>query len=199
MSLTILPGLEVASCSLKELLLAETTPIKNSTISGVLAIPEYQRPYVWGEKEILRLLRDISLHQCNADYYLGSLILHRIGGKLNIIDGQQRITTLLIMQQFQQQQLCMDIVYEAPVSIARIEKNIEILRRKIASDEITLKQIDLDRINVTLVVTDSEDLAYTFFETQNTGGKRLSGPDIIKSHHLRAIRPVALMNRKAVQ
>jgi len=37
------------------------------------------------------------------------------------------------------------------------------------------------------VVTRSEDDAYRFFETQNTGGVRLGGPDIIKAHHLRAI------------
>jgi hypothetical protein len=199
MPLKTLPGLEVASCSLKDLLIAETTPLENSTISGILAIPEYQRPYVWGEKEVLRLLRDISEHQDKADYYLGSLILHRSSGKLNIIDGQQRITTLLILQQFQKKQLFAEIVYESPISITAIKKNIETLRKKIASGDIKLKEIDLDRINVTLVVTDSEDLAYTFFETQNTGGKRLSGPDIIKSHHLRAIRPAALMNRKAIQ
>jgi hypothetical protein len=39
------------------------------------------------------------------------------------------------------------------------------------------------------VVTDNEDDAYTFFETQNTGGIRLSGVDIIKAHHLREISP----------
>ena len=43
------------------------------------------------------------------------------------------------------------------------------------------------QIEFTLVITQSEDDAYQFFETQNTGGVRLSGPDIIKAHHLRAI------------
>lgn len=199
MSIKKLPGLEVVSCSVKELLLACIVPIEESTVVGMLAIPEYQRPYVWGEQEVLRLSKDISEHPDKTDYYLGSLILHRHGEKLNIIDGQQRITSLLILQQFQQDQLDADIEYESPVSIAAIGKNIEGLRKKIAAGKTRLKPIDLGRINVTLVVTDSEDLAYTFFETQNTGGKRLSGPDIIKSHHLRAIRPTALMNSKAVR
>lgn len=47
--------------------------------------------------------------------------------------------------------------------------------------------IDFANIVVSLVVTESEDDAYKFFETQNTGGVRLTGPDIIKAHHLRAV------------
>ena len=199
MCLTMLPGLEVASCSVKDLLHAGNMAIGQTNIFGKLTIPEYQRPYVWGEKQVLRLLNDLNGHSGKADYYLGSLILHRTNGKLNIIDGQQRITTLFILQQFQQDALAAGIVYKSPVSMAGIQSNIKMLRGKLASGKITINNIALDRINVTLVVTDSEDLAYTFFETQNTGGKRLSGADIIKSHHLRAIRPTAQMNSKAMR
>lgn len=52
------------------------------------------------------------------------------------------------------------------------------------TSESTFSPVD---INFTLVVTDSEDKAYRFFETQNTGGVRLTGSDIIKTHYLRSI------------
>ncbi|MGO4875581.1 DUF262 domain-containing protein [Pedobacter psychrotolerans] len=85
---------------------------------------------MFGEQEVLRLSKDISEHPDKTDYYLGSLILHRHGEKLNIIDGQQRITSLLILQQFQHDRLDADIEYESPVSIAAIGKNIEGLEKR---------------------------------------------------------------------
>ena len=48
-------------------------------------------------------------------------------------------------------------------------------------------RIDFNKLQFSLVITQSEDDAYRFFETQNTGGVRLGGPDIIKAHHLRAV------------
>jgi len=60
-----------------------------------------------------------------------------------------------------------------------------------------LNYFNLSKINVTLVVTDTEDLAYTFFETQNTGGVRLDGSDILKAHHLRAIKSPKIINYQA--
>ncbi|WP_231490334.1 DUF262 domain-containing protein [Pedobacter sp. Leaf170] len=204
MSLKRLPGLEVASCSVKELLQATAIPIRDTRIYGQLQIPEYQRPYVWGKKQMLRLLKDLKEHAQLVkpnmpDYYLGSLILHQKGDKLNIIDGQQRITSLLILQQFADNPVSDGIAYESPVSILNIQQNISMLRKLIDAAQISVKGFDLEKINVTLVVTTSEDLAYTFFETQNTGGKRLSGADIIKSHHLRSIRPATLMNSSATR
>ncbi|SDF93708.1 Protein of unknown function DUF262 [Pedobacter terrae] len=200
MSLTQLQGLEVASCSVEELLNATTgNPIALTNIQGQLTIPEYQRPYVWSGKQMLRLIADLDAHPGDgADYYLGSLILHQQDGKLNIIDGQQRLTTLLILQAFSSSP-DVGIVYDSPLSVARIRGNMALLRKKIEDDQIRLDHYNLAAINVTLVVTDSEDLAYTFFETQNTGGKRLFGADIIKAHHLRAIKPGPLVNVNALR
>ena len=97
---------QVATCSTAQLfsecLHSEPTQSANAivtsddvTVSGALTIPEYQRPYCWQDKQLHGLLQDIESHtQRNAElpYYLGSLILHKEGGKLNIIDGQQRHT-----------------------------------------------------------------------------------------------------------
>lgn len=63
-------------------------------IQGLLRIPEYQRPYVWSEKQIGKLIEDLKYHQeqfTNSPYHLGSVILHAQDGCLNIIDGQQRL------------------------------------------------------------------------------------------------------------
>lgn len=73
------------------------------------SIPDYQRPYVWGEDQISSLLDDISHSAVNtpdSQYFLGSLVLHCEPKKINdtnyqensVLDGQQRLTTLYILQ-----------------------------------------------------------------------------------------------------
>jgi hypothetical protein len=183
--------IKVASCTIKQLFSADSEPIlnendKDTEISGTLEIPEYQRPYVWEEKQIDKLRLDIKEHFENHEnllYYLGSIILHQHDGKLSIIDGQQRLTTLAIIQHIKDTNEVPKLKYASPTTIDHIKKNYEYLRKM----ETELKYIDFEKLNVTLVVTNNEDDAYTFFETQNTGGIRLSGVDIIKAHHLRDI------------
>ena len=70
-------------------------------------IPIYQRPYSWGEKEIGRLLQDIrrGMENTSETIFLGTmqvsdpLPLNRDGSlrRYDIIDGQQRITTFVII------------------------------------------------------------------------------------------------------
>lgn len=159
------------------------------TVVGMLIIPEYQRPYCWQDRQLDGLLQDIESHtQRNAElpYYLGSLILHQDGGKLNIIDGQQRITTLALMACLFDPGLPLveGLVYEHPISQQQIKHNLRWLRDRL---DLVRNWIDFNQLQFTLVITQSEDDAYRFFETQNTGGVRLGGPDIIKAHHLRAV------------
>lgn len=197
----------VCSCTFEELLNSNMENIHNSTIRGQLCIPEYQRPYVWSEKQINRLLDDLyEYHVCKGDkplFYLGSIILHQENNDLKIIDGQQRITTMLLLQHLKESSFDSGIRCSNGVSIDNIKKNISYLRSVARGDifeyqdKNVIEIIDLSQINITLVVTQTEDLAYTFFETQNTGGVRLSGSDIIKSHHLRAIQSRKLINFQA--
>lgn len=51
-------SLRVVSCTLQELFETNTRAIKGTDIKGQLSIPEYQRPYVWREKQINQLLDD---------------------------------------------------------------------------------------------------------------------------------------------
>lgn len=71
-------------------------------------IPEYQRPYVWGDDQIHALLDDIAYAASNtpdSQYFLGSIVLHTKSETKNkisytendLLDGQQRLTTLYLM------------------------------------------------------------------------------------------------------
>lgn len=201
----------VHSCTLAELLEAHQTgkTIGNTTIGGRLSIPEYQRPYVWGIKQINRLLYDLEEHrnlkvEQKPMFYLGSIILHQSSKGLNIIDGQQRITTMLLLNKFKNSDnYKSNIQYTAPLSIENIKKNLSYLKAVYEKeiyefrDNRVFEYLDFSLLNITLVVTSTEDLAYTFFETFNTGGIRLSGGDIVKAHHLRAIQGKKLVNYQA--
>lgn len=72
------------------------------------SIPNYQRPYVWGEDQLSTLLDDVSHaaeHTPESQYFLGSLVLHCESKKMNgteyiensILDGQQRLTSLYML------------------------------------------------------------------------------------------------------
>lgn len=159
-----------------------------------LTIPEYQRPYVWSSTEIDKLLNQLTEHVNRnvtsgdkPNFYLGSIVLHKEGDYYNIIDGQQRITTLQVLG------LLKDVAfneteYSHPISLKNIKVNYDFYKTQ------DFQLIDYDLINVTLVTTLSEDMAYNFFETLNTGGKRLGGTDILKAHHLRCIDQVEERN-----
>jgi Uncharacterized conserved protein len=63
---------------------------------GTYIIPLYQRNYAWGRDEINQLLEDIK--NSEGSYYLGTLVVAAKGeNKYEIIDGQQRHTTLSII------------------------------------------------------------------------------------------------------
>ncbi|SFN04778.1 Protein of unknown function [Chryseobacterium oleae] len=60
-------------------------------------VPVYQRPYCWGEEEIERLLEDFLENQKNPGYFIGNIIAIDNDGVYDLIDGQQRFTTLWIL------------------------------------------------------------------------------------------------------
>lgn len=75
--------------------------------SNRFRVPLYQRSYTWGEQQIDQLLEDLYLaFKKNTDgtikkephYYLGTLVvMQRAGGVLEVVDGQQRLTTLTLL------------------------------------------------------------------------------------------------------
>lgn len=77
--------------------------IKEILANDSYIIPRYQRNYAWGKAEISQLIKDIEEFfpkENNEDksYYLGSLVcFKRENGSFELIDGQQRHTTLTLI------------------------------------------------------------------------------------------------------
>ena len=71
-------------------------------------IPDYQRPYAWSEEECQTLWEDIfdfaipegdaTKFNSEEEYYLGPIVTFKNdNNKLEVIDGQQRLTTLMLL------------------------------------------------------------------------------------------------------
>ena len=71
-------------------------------------IPDYQRPYAWGETECQTLWDDIfsfaipddgrTEFDSNSEYFLGPIVTFKNDdAKMEVIDGQQRLTTLMLL------------------------------------------------------------------------------------------------------
>jgi hypothetical protein len=65
-------------------------------------IPDYQRPYSWQPEQAMQLLQDLSDHMqrdSGEPYFLGSIVLIKddLQPESDVIDGQQRLTTLTIL------------------------------------------------------------------------------------------------------
>ena len=161
-----------------------------------IQIPDYQRPYCWKEKNVRDFLVDIDLWKkdkgdSGIPYHLGTIILkekEENGGNatLDIIDGQQRLTTMAIVKFCQMQE--QPPLLNSKKNYTKSEKET-ILR---ARNYIKNSKIEIDFTGIVLSVVilrkdQPEDLAYTFFSNSNSTGKRLSDYDLLKNHHLRYI------------
>src|SRR5665213_3929230 len=63
-----------------------------------LTIPDYQRPYKWTSKNVNQLIDDITQYQKKSAYRLGTIVFFRDEKqRLNVVDGQQRTITLLLI------------------------------------------------------------------------------------------------------
>lgn len=164
-----------------------------------LAIDTYQRGFVWNPKQITQLLDDLYTFQtdpatqenANRQYYLGSLLLHYpvnpADGKPRsyVIDGQQRLTALAILYHQLHGQLPsgIDFQYRSTESEINIRNGLRLCRdtsNRLGTD--IFKQVCF-----TIIRVKTEDLAFTFFDTQNGRGVPLQATDLLKAYHLRAI------------
>lgn len=60
-------------------------------------IPLYQRAYAWEDKQITQFIEDINDVEKKAKYYIGALIVSKDGDQYEVVDGQQRLTTLFLL------------------------------------------------------------------------------------------------------
>jgi hypothetical protein len=76
---------------------ATLEPRTVGSIFGEFFVPAYQRGYRWGEQEVRLLLNDIT-EAAGSDYYLQPVVVKEIeGDRWELVDGQQRLTTLYLI------------------------------------------------------------------------------------------------------
>ncbi|EPZ92435.1 DUF262 domain-containing protein [Helicobacter pylori] len=135
--------------------------VKESTINDffaltgtIFSIPVYQRNYTWGEENCEKLLQDIiSISQNKKTHFMGSItyILHLIDDEKSlrplqefvIIDGQQRITTLMLLLK----------AIETKIQNEGIKKEIDNLLN-LTGQRLRLKPIKSDKEAFDLVMQD---------------------------------------------
>lgn len=76
--------------------------IKKLLTEDSYVIPMYQRNYAWADQEINQLIDDVLDYQTkgsnNDNYYIGTLVVYKQkDGSYEVIDGQQRLTTLSLL------------------------------------------------------------------------------------------------------
>lgn len=69
------------------------------TIEGNFFVPSYQRGYRWGKDEVWRLLEDVYANG-GKSYCLQPVVVRKKNDKYELIDGQQRLTTIYLIYKF---------------------------------------------------------------------------------------------------
>lgn len=181
--------------------LAEIAKIKD-IVSENFIIPEYQRPYKWSVDSTLQLFNDLySAYKNNLEEYrIGSIILHSENGKLNIVDGQQRLTTISILlycfNEDEKSDFFPSLMTEKNLfnnlSSKAIKNNYQILNKKcnslIDDDKKYFYDYILNKCTIVKIVTDNIQEAFQFFDSQNSRGKPLAPHDLLKAYHLREMK-----------
>ena len=90
---------------IKEMMRMNTTEIKLEAklvgdIQGFFFVPSYQRGYRWGDAEVIRLLDDIYATEGKRNYCLQPVVVRKNGDRFELIDGQQRLTTLYLIYRY---------------------------------------------------------------------------------------------------
>lgn len=74
-------------------------------LEGHFCVPGYQRGYRWGEPEVRRLLDDVQVSGIEPYFLQPIVVKSQDDGKWELIDGQQRLTTLFLILQYIQKHL----------------------------------------------------------------------------------------------
>ncbi|WP_137174113.1 DUF262 domain-containing protein [Massilia sp. HP4] len=173
---------------------------------AALRIPPYQRPYKWTARNVQQLFGDIATHKDKPSYRLGTIVLHRQHGRLDIVDGQQRTITLLLTiralvalrlpgllhtaLQAQLRSLGEGMIqpgFESEISQANIRNNYLAISRIVERADFAEDSIDFLLNRCQFVVFELTDIseAFQFFDSQNARGRELDPHDLLKAYHLR--------------
>ena len=196
-------------------------PLNNVSISQIYLegqpqityqVPIYQRNYAWEDTEINALVKDVLdsyEKDKNSVYYIGTLVTYKRGDNLfEVIDGQQRLTTIYLILKALKVKIINKLTYSArQISKETIEKLPEVPELydegikngfDYAKDAITNivgeKKEEFEKYflrNVRIIhyrVPKDVDLNH-YFEVMNSRGEQLEKHEIIKARlceHLNA-------------
>lgn len=176
-------------------------------------IPDYQRPYVWGNEEVDALLTD-TLEACkenkNSQYFLGVAVLKTINeDEFEILDGQQRLTTIFLTLAvirdisddeklikkcreavFQEESLTKDET--ADISVRNMAEAIITIQKFFREEQLSkLGEYFIylwKKVVLICIWTEEFDDAFRMFTVLNNRGVKLSNSDLLKAISLREIK-----------
>lgn len=170
-----------------------------------LRIPDFQRPYSWTPRIAAQLFTDIEDALSNRPehpYIMGTVILLKRPDETHfeVVDGQQRLLTLHLLRSLLRGEKLLHLATgSTPLHLVYQE-----LSRRVAD----LERDDLrsaryrdfldTRAQVLRIVTDDEDEAFQFFDSQNFRGKALRPHDLLKAFHLREMAEASTSEQRAV-
>lgn len=191
-------------------------------------IPNYQRPYKWTSKNVFELLMDIdkaiATHEALPEgsdyrYRIGNIILHEHssdekGNKevvYDIVDGQQRTLTLLIIclylreesKEFEISESFSNMKFTNSTTIKNINENYKTVKACFSGKDSNYRDKFLkaftDILEVVVLTVEELSEAFQLFDCQNTRGKPLDPPDLLKAYHLREMKNDEYEMRHAVE
>ena len=105
-----------------------------SDIKGTFYVPSYQRGYRWGEDEVLRLLNDV-YQNGKKNYCLQPVVVRKSEENYELIDGQQRLTTLYLIYRYMKDvnpffdDPAFNLIYETRDNSEAFLKSVDLSRR----------------------------------------------------------------------
>ncbi len=171
-----------------------------------LHIPHFQRPYKWTTRNVIQLLEDIQRFKGATPYRIGTIVIYRENESYQIVDGQQRtITFLLILKAILANKyesiLNQDLkklltilkdntfspVFKSEVSKKNIQDNYREIERRISNLDEEFIEFFLNKCEITHFAIDDISEAFQFFDSQNARGRDLEPHDLLKAFHLREL------------
>ena len=166
-----------------------------------LVIPSYQRPYKWQLRNIEELLSDIEKsiseyerYNHNFKYRIGSVILFENNGCYEIVDGQQRILSLVLLSLYLNQKVSKSILnmdFLSKITQNNLHKNYRFIKEWfVLKKNLVPKFIQaLEKIiEMVIIPVESISEAFQLFDSQNNRGKPLVPHDLLKAYHLREMK-----------
>lgn len=197
---------------------------KVGDIEGKFYIPDYQRGYRWGKEEVKMLLTDLKKNGDNP-YCLQPIVVKRVDDRYEVIDGQQRLTTIFLIYKYLEDQLKgivrpnFEIDYQTRESSAeflnsidfdRKEENIDFLHianayeciKEFFGDNVKTSTLtDLNsyfdkKITIIWYEVDSNENGIELFERLNIGKILLTSSELVKALFLRDNQQSSLDSRQ---